>query len=112
MTDDPQGGGVTPKEASVCWRGDLAIALLSKPASVEIWQPNEERKVRLSVLEVEGEVRGQDGLFQQLHEVAVLCGRQVAEDVMTLWRHIARKKRITKYTAQLHTQSAQNKDRV
>lgn len=62
----------------------------------------------MSVLEVEGEVRGQDGLFQQLHEVAVLCGRQVAEDVMTLWRHIPGKRESLNIQHSC-TQSAQNK---
>ena len=41
--------------------------------------------LRLYLLEIEREIRGQDGLFEQLHEVAVLRGRQVGEDVVTLW---------------------------
>lgn len=39
-----------------------------------------------NILKVQCEVCGQNGLFQQLHQVAVLCGRQVGEDVVTLWR--------------------------
>lgn len=38
------------------------------------------------ILEVEREVCGQDGQLQQLHEVAVLRGWEVGEDVVTLWR--------------------------
>lgn len=71
---------------------ELVITPLRTSASEEIQQLNKQCGVKPSVLEVEGEVRGQDGLFQQLHEVAVLCGRQVAEDVMTLWRHIPGKR--------------------
>lgn len=81
-----------PQRSLGAFAGEFVMRLLRKPASVEIWQLNKERGGRLSVLKVEGEVRGQDGLFQQLHEVAVLCGRQVAEDVMTLWRHIPGKR--------------------
>lgn len=44
-----------------------------------------------NVLEVEREIRGQNGLFEQLHEVAVLCGRQVGEDIVALWKQIQRK---------------------
>lgn len=40
-----------------------------------------------NILKVEREVCGQDGLFEQLHEVAVLCGREVGEDIVTLRRH-------------------------
>lgn len=36
------------------------------------------------ILKVESEVSGQDGLLQQLHEVTVLTGGQVGEDVVPL----------------------------
>lgn len=36
------------------------------------------------LLEVQGEVSGEDGLFQQLHHTAVLFGTQVGKDIMTL----------------------------
>lgn len=81
-----------PQRSPGVFEREGVITLLRKAASEDIRQLNKQRGAKPSVLEVEGEVRGQDGLFQQLHEVAVLCGRQVAEDVMTLWRHIARKR--------------------
>lgn len=81
-----------PQRSPGVFEREEVITLLRKPASEDIRQLNKQRGAKPSVLEVEGEVRGQDGLFQQLHEVAVLCGRQVAEDVMTLWRHIPRKR--------------------
>lgn len=42
--------------------------------------------VENNILVIEREVSGQNGLFEQLHEVTVLCGGQVGEDVVTLRR--------------------------
>lgn len=39
---------------------------------------------RWDLLEVQREVRGEDGLLQQLHHAAVLAGAEVRKDVVTL----------------------------
>lgn len=81
----PQGGGVASKKPCNSSISDMqrqtqcvSVLWTSHLMSGWVWQ---------NILEVKREVRGQNGLFEQLHQVAVLCGRQVGEDVVTLWRH-------------------------